>query len=924
MTHKLAFGSLLLLTSHFVAPAALAQVSGSGGVSTTTPPAGQVTTPDAGGAAPTTPQTVGPDDTSQQVDQAEQEVEISAPGAGDVNEDIVVIGRNIPNVVRSTAQVISVLSSEDIARTGEGDIAGALTRVTGLSVVGNGFVFVRGLGDRYSSSLLNGLPLPSPEPLRRVVPLDIFPTNLVASALVQKSFSANYPGEFGGGAINLTTRAVPDESFIQIGGSVGFDTATTSQLGYVYDGGSADVFGYDDGTRTVPGFVKDAGINNTGLNPGQTAALRNAETTLLQENDDIPANWGADISMGTSFDVSNDVRIGVIAGGGISNSWRTRQALQQVANSADGGLASDFTAVTTDNRILVNGLLGLGAEVGDHRFRFTNLYIHDTLKQGILSAGDLDNLGIPGPFAPIPTYIEQYTNWFERQLFTSQFVGELDFDALQVDLRGAYANTKRKAPYERAFRYEYTAADGINDYINTLGGTTQTATVAFSDLNEDLWSGAIDLSYEFNWDRPVTLSAGYAYSDAQRQASRYLFRYVGPDNSTLNNTVGQLRPDFLLSQAVINFWGINLQNISGFGDNAAPAYEAQLEIHAGYVQAEAEAFDGVRATLGVRYEDAQQDVALLRADGVLPGTNLNNDYFLPAATITWNFAEDMQLRLHASKTIARPQFRELAPQIYIDFDSNRQFFGNPNLSDSELYNLEARYEWFFARDQRLTAAGFFKRIENPIETIAQVAPGSSTLLTGFSNAPEAQLWGGEIEVQKYFPLDTLGSLFAGTRLLALANYTYTQSNLQVGSQLVPNPIFGAADVAANLIFEDGAPLIGQSDHLVNAQLGLENEETMSQATLLVTYASDRVTSRGPVFDGVRLPDIVERPGVRFDVVYRQGISIGDDQTIELKVEGRNLTRTRYQEFQTFSNGARVDTNTFDLGRVISVGLSARL
>ena len=155
-----------------------------------TPPAGTTVSPDAG--AP-----------------AEPEVDVSTPGA-DMGGEIVVVGRNIPDAVRATPQVVNVLSTADIARTGEGDIAGALQRVTGLSVVGNGFVYVRGLGDRYSSSLLNGSPLPSPEPLRRVVPLDIFPTNVIASALVQKSYSVNYPGEFGGGVVNLTSRAVPE------------------------------------------------------------------------------------------------------------------------------------------------------------------------------------------------------------------------------------------------------------------------------------------------------------------------------------------------------------------------------------------------------------------------------------------------------------------------------------------------------------------------------------------------------------------------------------------------------------------------------------------------------------------------------------------------------------------------------------------
>src|SRR5690606_3509576 len=127
-----------------------------------------------------------------------------------------------------------------IARTGEGNIAGALSRVTGLSVVGPGVVYVRGLGDRYSLALLNGSPLPSPEPLRRVVPLDIFPTGVVASSLVQKTYSANYPAEFGGGVINLTTKAIPIDSFLTIGAGGTYDTETTSQLGYDYYGSRTD------------------------------------------------------------------------------------------------------------------------------------------------------------------------------------------------------------------------------------------------------------------------------------------------------------------------------------------------------------------------------------------------------------------------------------------------------------------------------------------------------------------------------------------------------------------------------------------------------------------------------------------------------------------------------------------------------------
>ena len=216
MQKRLSYGTLLLLTSTLVAPAALAQTSGGPAPVQTAPPSTQTQTtpPPAADRAAPAPAAGDPQD----------KVEVSSPGYDpSAGEDIVVIGRNIPNAVRATPQVISVLSSADIARTGEGDIAGALSHVTGLSVVGNGFVYVRGLGDRYSSSLLNGSPLPSPEPLRRSVPLDIFPTGIIGSALVQKTYSVSYPGEFGGGVINLTTKAIPEKDFITFGGAIEAD-----------------------------------------------------------------------------------------------------------------------------------------------------------------------------------------------------------------------------------------------------------------------------------------------------------------------------------------------------------------------------------------------------------------------------------------------------------------------------------------------------------------------------------------------------------------------------------------------------------------------------------------------------------------------------------------------------------------------------
>lgn len=846
----------------------------------------------------------------------EQEIEVSVPGAEPVGPDIVVTGTRRGNIVRRAPEVVSVLSSEDIARTGEGDIAGALQRVTGLSVVGNGFVYVRGLGDRYSSALLNGSPLPSPEPLRRVVPLDIFPTSVIASSLVQKSYSVNYPGEFGGGVINLTTPAVPRDTFLNVGGSVSGDTETTFNLGYTYYGSDFDWFGFDDGTRDFPAPLRNAAIagnfNNTTARERQdfAASLTNADTTLLQRNRNIPANGSGEISAGTSFDIGG-ARIGVIASAGYSNNWRTRDALQQQA--IDPNLAGDpkssYRNVITDNRIIVNGLFGLGADFGPHRIRWTNLYIRDSLKQGRLASGNDISIGAQDPDLPDQS-LEQSTYWFERQLINTQLVGEFRFGDLSLDVRGGYANSQRESPYERDIGYVYNPT--VGDYVNNLSLTGQFANIAFSNLEESVYSGSFDLAYRLRGPIPITLSAGYAYTQTERASSRYQFRYRRLSGEALPLVVAQERPDYLLSDFNIYTFGIGLEDISGAEGSAA--YDADLTVHAGYAQVEAQLTDQLRAQVGVRFEDADQSVVTV---GGIDNTSLANSYFLPAATVTWEFMPDMQFRLHGSKTIARPQFRELARQLYQDFESDREFTGNPFLVDSTLLNFEGRYEYYFRPNQRFSIAGFYKRIDNPIEAVAFIA-GGDQLRFGFANAPQAELYGGEVELQAFLPLDSLGGPFFDTRrLLFIANYTYTQSSITADDTPVIGP--DLSTVPANVLFRDGAPLTGQSDHLVNIQIGIEDTDRLSQATLLFNYASERVTNRGPIQGLARQPDIVEKPGLRVDFVLRQEVPVFGTRA-ELKFEARNIFGTDYEEFQSIDDN-RIDINSYRVGRSFSLGVT---
>ncbi|WIW89388.1 TonB-dependent receptor [Sphingobium sp. V4] len=899
MSKPLTLARLLLISTALSAPAAMAQ---------TDTTAGQ-----AGGAvAPTTPS--GTPSAAEEADAQSGNVDVSIPGA-----DIVVTGRRTANISQAAPQVVNVLSAADIKRTGEGDIAGSLQRVTGLSVVSGGYVYVRGLGDRYSLALLNGSPLPSPEPLKRVVPLDLFPTSVIASTLVQKSFSANFPGEFGGGVINLTTKAIPTESYLEIGMGSSANTETSGQLGYTHYGSKSDWTGFDDGTRDVPNLLKNAIGSGMAFSNMERADLRaiamsfqNSNTSVVQRTNSLPFNFSASLNGGTAFDVGSDGRMGIIATASYSNKWRTRDTLQQASLDVAAGAGKNFQQVSTDNEVTVNGLLGVGLELGDQKLRWTNLYIRDTLKRSALAIGQNDGQ-IQGA-----DYLNQNTAWYERQLIDTQLVGEFKLsDALSLDMRGGYANSQREAPYEREFVYVRsnvdTATDPVGDrFVNALNRQRGDASITFSDLNEDLWSAGADLSYKVSPD--VTLTAGYAFTDTKRTSSRYELHY---DATNLPIPVQQLRPDYLLSDVSIQYYDISLLEFSG----NYPVYDAALRVHAGYGQFQAEVIPGVTINAGVRYEKGEQSVTGVDVynTGVTPFNEIRKDYWLPAVTVTVEAAKGLQFRASGSKTIARPQFRELIAQPYLDTESNRFYRGNPYLQDSQLWNADIRAEWYMGRDERLTAAAFYKKIENPIETYTTITD-TYAVTTSFANAPEATLYGFELEAQKYIPLDgwSDSSFFQSRRIALIGNYTYTQSKLKVsdGDTTIPYSYTTGDLPAASDYFLDGVPLTGQSDHLVNLQLGLEDTDRLSQQTLLLTYASPRVTSRGPNLQ----PDIKEKPGLTLDFVARQGVTLPGGINSEFKFEARNITGRKFQEFQE-AGGNKVFYNRYKIGTTIAASLT---
>lgn len=827
---------------------------------------------------------------------------------------IEVRGEYIPEPMLQTSEVASFVTREDFERTGDADAAAALTRVTGLSLVRDKYVYVRGLGERYSSALLNGSPLPSPEPLQRVVPLDLFPSEVLQGVTVQKTYSVKYPGEFGGGVIDLQSLTIPDEPFLSLSVGTGGNSVTTGEKGLTYFGSDTDYWGYDDGTRKMPHELSDAIATGQRVDLGNFSredirrigrSFQNANLNLLQEKDSIDP----DLSFGGSAGYSADMgagTLGFVAVAGFENKWRTQFGDQEQGFFVSDDVVefdSDYEFLSTQNNARVNVLLGTGYEQGRHKVGLTSLYVHDTIKEARSRAG-LDNL------AGFEVR-DDSTEWFEREMFNHQISGSHafgEYDDVKVTWRGAVAEATRDVPYEKGIRYERVDGFWAHD-----GSRVQNFT-RFSAVEDEIASGGVDVDWRLPIDRAVTLSAGASYLDNDRTAESREFRFLALDGPLpfLNR---YQRPDFLFSDFNLSQDLLRLRETTGnFG---AAAYDATLKVKAVYLQAEGEITPMLRATAGVRYEDATQAVFpldIFTGERQSAPEPLRNDYFLPAATVTWNIAENMQLRFGASQTIARPQFRELAPQQYQDPDNDRLYTGNPFLVDSELTNLDARYEWFFGTGEYFTLGAFYKLIDNPIESNVNFAGG--TTFQSFLNVPEATVYGAEVEFKKYYDLPIQASWWGDNRLYFATNYTFSQSEVNAEEGDTVQPFGFVEPVDALLFVRDGSVLQGQSEHIANLQVGIEDASTGTQATLIANYVSERVSARGRPGQ----PDYIDKPGTSLDFVLRKGFNLGDTK-VTLGFAARNILETEYQEFQE-RGGNRVDIYRYDPGVSYSLSLSA--
>lgn len=784
---------------------------------------------------------------------------------------------------QDASEVVDSLSAEQMSKRGDSSAASALRRVTGLTVVGGKYVYVRGLGERYSSSLFNGSTLPSPEPGRRVVPLDLFPTAMLESVVIQKTYSASMPGEFGGGVVRLRTRGVPEEPIFKVSLSGSYQDGTTWQDGYGMNPGPTDWLTFGAGSRQLPPVfanqIKDTPLQVKSSLPGSEGF---EEAQFEEIGRLIPNTWGltpltttpdysTSVVAGAGIPLGDTIRIGGIAGGTYRNGWQLLDINTTVYNigGENGELTpfDTFRFFETTNTVALSGIAHVGVEVGeDHEVTGTFTYTRDADSIALQGYGEEGDIG--GPTR------REREQWVERQLWVQQIAGGHTLPKwllrTEIDWRYAYSQASRDEPNRRDILMQPTNVDDLYTsgwQMRVQGGGND---IVYSDLFDEVGDGGLDIKVPWgNPDKEVQAWRGSLQVGLQRVervrsvgVRRFRYDYRGTDSSIL---VGDPSEIFVPENIATD--GLRPAEGTLANDN----YRAEQSIAGNYVQGQVTAKWGTGLLVGARLEESRQvaetfdrfadeDAEAIRAV-------VQNRDLLPAFTLTQpltRFEADrlMQLRFGFGRTVNRPDLRELSPSIYFDPRTGQRIVGNPELKRAIIDNFDLRWEWYLSPDESVSVAGFTKTFLNPIEFV--VEPGAAALIAP-KNADSAFNNGVEFDFRKNLWFGAGESWLEGVYLAA--NAAFINSEINIGN-------------ASGILTSAERPLAGQSPWVINGVLSWEGIDSPFGAALLYNVAGPRITRVGTT----GIPDQIAEPVHRLDAVASWDIGAG----FGAKVSGRNL------------------------------------
>jgi len=730
---------------------------------------------------------------------------------------------------KNSVNVLDAISAAGLRRTGDSDAAASLKRVTGVSVEGGKYIFVRGLGDRYTKTILNGVDMPGLDPDRNTLQMDIFPTSVIENIIVNKTFSADLPADFTGGVININIKDFPETKTGNVSMSLGYNPDAHFNKDYLtYDGGKTDFLGFDDGTRDIPAttnipFFTDALVDPEGEKGIRyKEILQSFEPTMAASKERSFMDFGFGASFGNQF-VAGKYTLGYT----LSLSYKNNTEFYENAEYGKYGLSGDkgITEMETRefqtgdygvNDVMLSGLAGLAIKTKNSKYRFYLLHLQNGTSQAGIFDYDKTNLGTE--FSGFQHNLE----YSQRSLTNLLLDGKHSFLGKGWDIEWKFSPTfsSIEDPDIRFTRYQIRE-DGSYSIGTEVGFPMR----IWRDLEEKNLAGVLHLTKKFRFngeDAKLRFGGAYTYKDRD-----YIIRNftLNPRNIPLTGD-----PDELFLPE--NLWPYQGDISRGttyevpFIPNNPNEYDSQVSNLAGYLSGELNLFKQLKAIAGLRVENYVQHYTGQNQLGtiVLDDEKVLDSFDLfPTINLIYKLTEEQNLRLAYSKTIARPSFKELSYAQIFDPITGRSFIGglspdaddqkgvvywNGNLVSTDIHNFDFRWEFFQSGGQMLSASLFYKMFNDPIEMVQFSSKNGSFQPR---NVGDGEVMGFEIELRQNLKL-----LSESLENLSLSlNYTYTESNVDLSTTEHQSRLDHAR---TGETIDSERDMAGQAPYIINAGL----------------------------------------------------------------------------------------------------------
>ena len=785
---------------------------------------------------------------------------------------------------RSASGIVSAVTAEQIGKSPDGDAAQAVQRVSGVTVQDGKYVVVRGLGERYTTASLNGARIPSPEPEKRIVPLDLFPAGLLQSVVTTKTFTPDQPGDFAGASVDIRTREFPAERQLTYSASIGANTSGVGNDVYAAPRSGTEWLGFAGSDRNLPGALRRAG-NFESATQGDfnvvVGALRNVWSPEYRTGS---PNTSMSMSLGGS-DPLLGVRLGYV--GALTYSYSQEVRSDEERSLADA-IGSDrqtaynrLTASTGRTSVLWGGMLNLSALVGhSSRIALNSTYTRSADDEARLEEGEEDELAIR----------RSTLRFVERSVRSTQLLGEHQFGSRNfVDWSVAASGVVRNEPDRVQISYvRDLAGDASAPFL--FKTSTDGAQRLFAELDETSWTGA--LNHRLEWgalDRPTRAKVGVSHRRTGRTASNRQYYINAPRLAPADRA---LTPEEIFDGR-FSEPGDTVFRVEP--SNRAGSYVAAENLAAGFAMIDFAPLGRVRVITGARVERNDMNVETSLAGGTVVPAALATTDILPSFVVNVRATETQSIRVSATRTLSRPEYRELSAINNYEPITGIQFQGNPDLERTLISNLDLKWEWYPAASELLSVGVFGKRFTSPVErvdvAVSGVRGGQQQTVV---NAEGADNVGLEAEMR-------MGLGRFSTFLLpvsAFANVTLMRSSIRTG-----NATFSAST-------NDDRAMTGQAPYVVNTGVSYVTESGSASATLLYNVVGRRISAAG----SMPLPDVYEESRHVLDFSARMPVRAG----LSAKLDVKNLLDAPYQLTQ-----GSVTREQYRAGRVFAVGLSWR-